>query len=84
MRFRYTGPLPVTFPTIGVEVEPGDEFEVPDLAAPGFAARADLEALPDPKPPRARRAAKADDTDPTGTEPTPTVTQEVCAISDDH
>lgn len=50
MRLRYTGPVPITFSSIGVEAEPGDEFRVPDEDAAGFLSRADVESVPDPEP----------------------------------
>ncbi|QQE80931.1 hypothetical protein [Alicyclobacillus sp. SO9] len=30
MKFKYNGELPTTLPTLGVDVEPGDEVELPD------------------------------------------------------
>lgn len=62
MRLRYTGPVPITFPAVGVETEPGDEFDVPDEDAAGFLSRADVESVPDPEPeaeaPKAKTRAK--------------------------
>ncbi|MHA6764681.1 hypothetical protein [Streptacidiphilus sp. PAMC 29251] len=86
MRLRYAGVLPTTFVTVGVEVDPGGEFEVPDDAAPGLLARADIEEMSAPSAPR-RKAAKAPAADPdsTGSTPDPDVTEEVPgAGSDDH
>lgn len=81
MRLRYVGALPTTFVTLGAEVDPGDEFEVPDDAAPGLLARADVEEVPAPT---RRKAAKAAPETPAGDAPAP-VTEEVDrAVPDDH
>ena len=76
MRLRYTGTRPVSFTSIGVEVEPGDEFDVPDDIAEAFSRRTDLEivAAPEPAPAKAvRRAAKADpEPEPAPVEAAPT------------
>jgi hypothetical protein len=60
VRLRYVGPVPTTFVTFGVEVDPGDEFEVPDDAASGLLARADVEEVATPARRKAARAAKED------------------------
>lgn len=94
MRLRFAGPEPVSFATLSFEVAPGDEFEVPDEAAPGFLARSDVQAAPDPLPAR-RRPAKSPAAAPTdsveggsamsGVAPVPDVTEEVDrGVSDDH
>jgi hypothetical protein len=84
VRLRYVGAQPTTFITLGVEVEPGDEFEVPDDAAHGLLARADIEEVAAPSTPR-RKAAKASAPDPSGTTPDPDVTEEVShGVPDDH
>lgn len=63
MLLRFTGTQPVTFPSIGAEVFPGDEFEVPDDIAGAFTARADIDPAATTAP-RARRPAKAVDATP--------------------
>lgn len=46
MKLRYVGVTPITFITEGVgEVEPGDEFSVPDELASAFLSRADVEEV---------------------------------------
>jgi hypothetical protein len=81
VRLRYVGSTPTTFVTVGVEVDPGDEFEVPDDAAPGLLACADVEELPAPT---RRKAAKAAPASPAGDVPAP-VTEEVShGVPDDH
>lgn len=65
MRLRYTGPWPVSFPALGLEVEPGTEFDAPDQLAEGLLRRPDIEAAPPAPSPKARRRAK--DPDPTET-----------------
>lgn len=89
MKLLFTGVMPVTFPTVGLEVQPGDEFEVADDLAPGFLARADVEAPP-PDPPRRRpsksSAAPTGGVSVSGPVPdAPAPAEEVSrGISDDH
>lgn len=79
MLLRYTGPQPVTFTSLGVEVEPGGTFDIPDEDAGSFLARADIEAVPADEPPpdkapRGKRAAKTaspETTSPAGDGATP-------------
>lgn len=81
MRLRYVGAQPTTFITLGVEVDSGGEFEVPDDAAPGLLARADVEEAPAPT---RRKAAKAASATSAGDVPAP-VTEEVShGVPDDH
>jgi hypothetical protein len=73
---RYTGPGPVLFTSIGLEVAPGDEFEVPDEGAEAFTRRADIEAAAPERPAKAKRAARTDAVqaaapDPAGDSATP-------------
>lgn len=80
MRLRYAGALPVTFVALGLEVEPGVEFEVDDAEAQRLLARADVEAV---QPPVRRKAAKGAASVDAGV-PAP-VTEEVDrGVSDDH
>lgn len=67
MRLRYIGAGPVTFVEAG-ELEPGDEFTVPDDLADGWLRRADIEETPsepepEPAPARSRKAPKITETD---------------------
>ncbi len=62
MRLRYLGHAPATFVALGLEVLPGDEFDVDDSVAPGLVGRADIVAVDPPK--GQRRKAKPDDTAP--------------------
>ena len=62
MLLRYTGVLPVTFVSIGREVVPGDEFEVPDVGAEAFTSRIDVEtvaAVAAPRTPRSKGAVSS-------------------------
>lgn len=45
MRLRYTGASPITLMTLGIEVEPGVEY---DLDEDAFAARSDFEGVDAP------------------------------------
>ena len=63
MRLRYLGSTPVTFVAAGLEVTPGDEFDVADESAAGFTARIDIEAVSPPGAPR-RKPAKPDAPEP--------------------
>jgi hypothetical protein len=63
LRLRYLGSTPITFMSLGLEVWPGDEFDVDDALASGFTGRADVEAVEQPKVPR-RRPAKTDAPEP--------------------
>ena len=80
MLLRYTGQLPVTFTSIGLEVVPGDEFEVPDEVAAAFAVRADIQAAAAGRLPKGRRSKPdgdppsppAGDSTPAGPVPDPT------------
>ena len=74
MLLRYTGQQPVTFTSLGIEVEPGGTFEVPDSDAPGYLTRGDVEAAdvaPADRPARGKRATKADESVPAGDGTTP-------------
>jgi hypothetical protein len=84
MRLRYAGALPVTFVALGLEVEPGTEFEVDDVAGQRLLARADVEEVP-LAPVRRGKAGKSATTDEiAGAAPAP-VTEEVDrGVSDDH
>lgn len=67
MRLRYTGPVPVSFVALGLAVDPGDEFEIPDEHAPGLVARNDIDEVAI-VPPRSvsRPRSKAADPAPAG------------------
>jgi hypothetical protein len=90
VRLRYLGSAPTTFVALGLEVEPGDEFDVDDSTAPGLVGRGDIVAVDPPKTPR--RKAKPDDSAqpsapvPAGDAPDSTVTPEEVpgGVSDDH
>lgn len=87
MRLRYLGQTPTTFVTLGLEVAPGEEFDVDDSAAAGLLGRADIIAADPPKP--VRRKAKDDATSPSapksaGDVPDPTVEEVSSGVSDDH
>lgn len=76
MRLRYAGQTPVTFVVLGLEVEPGDEFEIDDEAtASVLLARPDIEEVP-AAPVRRGKAAKSAAPEPAG-EPAADVTEEV-------
>jgi hypothetical protein len=49
VKLRYTGTRPVTLMTLGIEVEPGGEFEIADGAGSAFAERPDFERLDAPE-----------------------------------
>lgn len=69
MRLRYIGAGPITFAEAG-ELEPGDEFTVPDDQADGYLRRADIEEAPpepEPDPAPAKAPRKASKTTPTDT-----------------
>lgn len=86
MRLLYTGLLPVTFPSHGVSVEPGDAFDVPDDAAASYLARADVEAAPEPVLSKPRRGKSEPTPDPAGDVPAPAVSPEEAgrAVPDNH
>lgn len=48
MRLRYTGRRPVTLMTLGLDLEPGAEIELPDAEGVRFAARPDFDTLDAP------------------------------------
>lgn len=73
MRLRYAGALPVTFVALGLEVEPGVEFEVDDVEGQRLLARADVEEV---QPLARRKAAKSAAPESAG-EPAADVTEEV-------
>lgn len=73
MRLRYTGQLPVTFVVLGLEVEPGAEFEIDDVEARRLLVRADIEEV---QAPARRKAASAAASEP-AVVPTADVTKEV-------
>lgn len=73
MRLRYAGQQPVTFTVLGLEVEPGAEFEVDDTEGQRLLARPDVEEV---QPPARRKAAKSAAPEPAG-EPAADVTEEV-------
>lgn len=84
MRLRYIGPAAVSFAVLGIEVEPGGEFEVDDSLAGAFLHRPDVEVVEDPPPPRKRSTKPQTAPDPVeggsslpGSEPAPTATEEV-------
>lgn len=89
MRLRYVGALPTTFMTLGLSVNPGDEFEVDDDQAAAFTVRADVEAADPPKPAR-RKQTKPDTSPPApvpaGDAPVVDVTPEEVSggVPDDH
>jgi hypothetical protein len=85
VRLRYAGPLPVTFVALGLEVQPGDEFEVDDVEAQRLLRRPDVEEVQAPLPRRkAAKQAAAPADSPAGEVPAP-VTEEVDrGVSDDH
>jgi hypothetical protein len=80
LRLRYLGAIPTTFVTLGLEVQPGDEFDVDDATASAFTARADVEAVDPPKSPR--RKTKADVAPVAGD--VPDVEEVPGAVPDDH
>jgi hypothetical protein len=85
LRLRYLGAIPTTFVTLGLEVQPGDEFDVDDATASAFTARADVEAVDPPKSPRRKtKADAAPDPVPAGATPDPTVEEVSSGVSDDH
>lgn len=48
MRMRYSGVIPVTFPTGNIgEVLPDEEFTVPDNVADSFISRPDMVVVPE-------------------------------------
>lgn len=75
MRLRYAGALPVTFVALGLEVEPGAEFEIDDAEGQRLLARADIEEVPAPTA-RRSKAAKSAAPEP-ASEPAADVTEEV-------
>jgi hypothetical protein len=66
VKLRYTGTRPVTLMTLGIEVEPGGEFEIADGAGGAFEDRPDFERLDAPEEPAAP-ASDSGDTAPQGT-----------------
>lgn len=46
-RLVYTGSVTVSFMGINAEVNPGEEFNVPDELAEGFLQRPDIEVAPE-------------------------------------
>lgn len=80
MRLRYLGSTPTTFAVLGLEVAPGDEFDVDDSAAAAYTARADVEAV---DPPKSRRKSKADSAHETATD-APDAGEVADAVPDDH
>lgn len=86
MRLRYTGPVPVTFVALGLELEPGAEVEISDdVEAQRLLRRSDVEEVQAPSPRRkAAKQAVAPADSPAGEAPAP-VTEEVDrGVSDDH
>lgn len=85
MRLRYVGSTPTTFVTVGVVADPGGEFEVPDEAAAGLLARADIEVVPASAVRRKAGRAAVPTPDAPGSTPVPDVTEEVSSgVPDDH
>jgi hypothetical protein len=83
VRLRYAGQAPVTFVVLGLEVEPGAEFEVDDVEAQRLLGRPDVEEVPQ-APLRRVKAAKSAAPDDDAGAPAP-VTEEVDrGVSDDH
>lgn len=74
MRLRYAGQQPVTFTVLGLEVEPGAEFEVDDTEGQRLLARPDVEEV---QPPARRKAAKQAAVSESAGEPAADVTEEV-------
>lgn len=80
MRLRYIGTSPISFQTLGIDVEPGEEFDAPDEVADGYTRRADVEAVAEPKSAKKSPAAKsaatpAADPEPAAVKPEPAPTK---------
>lgn len=45
MRLVYNGPQPVSFVSLGIELSPGEEFDVSDAEAESFLPRLDVEEV---------------------------------------
>lgn len=85
MRLRYVGMSLTSFMALGVEVEPGAEFQAPDAAAEALLRRPDIERVEDPPPaPKARRKPVKDDPtdDPAGLGPV--LNEEAAGAVPDH
>ena len=59
MRLRYVGSAPTTFVSIGLEVQPDDEFSVSDDDFPAYETRSDVVVVEDPKPVVVEKPSKA-------------------------
>lgn len=77
MRLRYAGALPVTFTVLGLEVQPGDEFEVDDAEGQRLLRRPDVEEVPAAEAPARRGKAAKSATPESAGEPAADVTEEV-------
>lgn len=80
MRLRYIGTSPISFQSLGIDVEPGEEFDAPDEVANGYTRRADVEAVDaadEPKPAKKSAAGKSKpDPEPDAVKPGPAPTKE--------
>jgi len=84
VRLRYIGTSQISFQSLGLTVEPGEEFDAPDEVAEGYTRRADVEAVKaptEPKPVKKAAAGKAAtapaaDPEPAAAEPEPATTKE--------
>lgn len=47
MKLRYVGSVPTSFMALGLEVNPGQEFDVPDDEAKSYLSRADINEVVD-------------------------------------
>ena len=85
MRLRYIGAVPVTFVALGLEVEPGAEFEIDDAEAQRLLARADVEQVPQALVRRKAAPKVAVPADDSAGPVSAPVTEEVDrGVSDDH
>lgn len=67
MLIRNTGPVPVSIPALGVDVEPGDTFDAPDELATELLGRPGFDQPAKPRKPRGvskDQAAVADNETP--------------------
>lgn len=85
LRLLYTGPAPVTFVALGVEVEPGATFDAPAGLAEALLRRPDIRAADPPAVSKTRRKAAKDPDpadDPAGLGPE--LTEEAAGAVPDH
>ncbi len=59
MKLLFAGQQPVSFVRLGVEVAPGEVFEVPEEVGAALLGRADVLPVPEDPPPVRRRASKS-------------------------